>query len=154
MTAMANNTTDQLAEMRQSYRKMDDETMLQISEASADARQRLAAKMAPLYQGRPAEWLAAATRAGSRKLFEVRRGSVVIAVFWAWVSKCNATFVVNACGSLVPFDIHIDLFQAIEEAAARMGCAAVQFQTARRGLVEKAKNLGYIPEGIVLSKRL
>jgi len=135
-------------------RLMDCNEMLEITEASLEARAGLAAQMAPLYQGRPAEWLAAAAKNGSRNVYQVRRGEVVIAVFWAWLSKANKTLVINAAGSLVKFDIHSDLFAAIEAAAKIVGAEAVQFQTARRGLVEKAKNLGYVPEGVVLSKRV
>ncbi len=110
--------------------------------------------MAPLYQGRPAAWLAAAALNGQRNVYQVRQGTTVIAVFWAWLSKSNKTFVVNAAGSLVKFDIHSELFAAIEGAAKILNAEAVQFQTARRGLVEKAQRLGYVPEGVVLSKRL
>ncbi len=133
-------------------RLMDSNEMLEITEASVEARAGLAAQMAPLYRGRPAEWLAAAASTGKRNVYQVRKGTVVIAVFWAWLSKSNSTLVVNAAGSLVTFDIHRELFAAIEAAAKILGATAVQFQTARRGLVEKAKNLGYVPEGIVLSK--
>jgi hypothetical protein len=133
---------------------MATDEMLEITAASIEARAGLAAQMAPLYQGRPSEWLAAAARNGERNVYQVRRGVTVIAVFWAWVSKSNKTFVVNAAGSLVPFDIHRDLFTAVESAAKILHCEAVQFQTARRGLVQKAQNMGYVPEGIVLSKRL
>jgi hypothetical protein len=133
---------------------MDSHEMLEVTDADREARLGLAQQMAPLYQGRPAAWLAADVASKRCGVHQVTRGAVVLAVFWAWYSASNETYVVNAAGSLVKFDISSDLFAAIEAAARIKGAKAVQFQTARRGLVEKAQGRGYIAEGVVLSKRL
>jgi hypothetical protein len=135
-------------------RLMDPNEMLEVTEASAEARRGLAAQMAPLYGGKPSMWLSEAARSGMRGVYQITRGAVVIGVYWAWHSKCNKTLVVNAAGSLVKQDVHLDFFEAFAAQARILGCDTVQFQTARRGLVEKAQRLGYVPEGVVLSKRL
>ncbi len=135
-------------------RLMKVEEMLAVCEAGAEARKGLAARMAPLYEGRPSAWIGDSVRMGRSQVYEVRRGGTVVCVFWGYVSKLNNTFVVNAAGSLVKYAIHDDLFWGIEDAAKKHGCQALQFQTARRGLVEIALAKSYAPEGIVMSKLL
>ncbi len=135
-------------------RLMRDEEMLEICDAGAEARAGLARQMAPLYGGKPNAWLGDSVAKGRSQVREVRRGGAIIAVYWCYLSRLNNTLVVNAAGSLVKEDIHEDLFAACEHEARQRGAKAIQFQTARRGLVKRAQDRGYVPEGIVLSKLL
>lgn len=61
----------------------------------------------------------------------------------AWVSACKGTGPVDWSGLLLPI---------IEQQA--QGLRAVAFQTARRGLVRKAKRQGYRVAGYILEKHL
>lgn len=61
----------------------------------------------------------------------------------AWVNACKGTGATDWAGVLLP----------IIEAQAK-GCAAVAFQTARPGLVRKAKQQGYSVTGWILKKAI
>lgn len=80
----------------------------------------------------------AATSTGAQAVYvmEVKNGV-------AWVSACKGNGPVDWTGALLP----------IIEAQAR-GCAAVAFQTPRRGLVRRAQAQGYEVTGYILKKAL
>lgn len=129
--------------------------MLEVTEAGQEARDGLCRSMAPLQGGRPAPWLIDAVEKHRRNCHQVRRGAVAIGVFFWWYSASNKTLVVNAAVSLVKGqDVCSDMFAAIEALARMHGALEVEFQTQRRGLVEKTKALGYVAHSVVMTKIL
>lgn len=68
------------------------------------------------------------------------------------IKVLNGTAWVDACKGFGPIDWAATLLPVIEAQAA--GCSAVAFQTARRGLVRKAKTQGYQVAGYILKKAI
>jgi hypothetical protein len=134
---------------------MNEGEMLEVCEATKESRLALADRMAPLRDGKPAQWLADGVESGRYKISEVRVDGKPVAVFWWWFSGGNRALVGNAGASLQSGgDVCGHLLAGMEKLAKELGAHSVQFQTARRGLVEKAGALGYVPEGIVMTKLL
>ena len=128
--------------------------MLEVIDASQASRAALADRMAPLHHGKPAAWLQEGVDNGRYKISEVRVDGKPVAVFWWWFSTGNRALVGNAGASLSGDDVLCFLLAGMEKLARELGALSVQFQTARRGLVAKSGKLGYVPEGIVMTKVL
>ena len=128
--------------------------MLEVTEATAESREGIGARMAPLRDGEVAPWLAAGKGGGRCTVAEVRLDGTAVAAFWWWFSVPNKTLVVNAAGSLVNGDVLRTVLQGAEKLGREIGATSIQFETPRRGLVEKTKACGYLPTGVVLRKNL
>jgi hypothetical protein len=56
--------------------------------------------------------------------------------------------------SLSPDSDHAVAITTVERLAAQNGCRYVRWTTLRRGIVKWAQDFGYIPEAIILTKKL
>jgi len=68
------------------------------------------------------------------------------------VKVSNGIAWIDACKGFGPVDWSLTLLPVIE--AQAKGCAAVGFQTKRRGLVKQAKKQGYTVAGYIMRKSL
>lgn len=84
---------------------------------------------------------------GSSTAFQIGAGELV-----ATLSKDGQTLWVDAAAGFG--DVLSDGFALADQIAKQSGCNAVSFQTARPGMVKRARQAGYTVAGFILKKKI
>ena len=133
---------------------LDEDEMVQLLPASDSDLAALARRMRPLRDGAVPPWQNLEGSARGCEGTTVCHDGERIAVFWHWFSSGNNSLVINASASLVDRDVFPYIVAAGEKLARSMNATGLQFETRRRGLVEKARRYGYTVDGVLMRKEL
>jgi len=133
---------------------LSENDMVQLAPADGPDLVALADRMGPLRDGDIPPWLLDATERGACQATTVVHEGERVAVFWHWFSASNFTLVINAAGSLVERNVFPLIVAGGEKLARSLGAKAVQFETRRRGLIERSRTFGYHVDGVLMRKEL
>jgi hypothetical protein len=134
-------------------RLLTEEQMIAVVAATEQDIDVLQKQMAGVRPEGIAEWVIDGWRGGEQRLSVVQMDGRRVCVFWYWRAQ-SGSLVIGAAGSLSPGeDVWPALMAGLEVKARQLGCPEINFQTRRKGLIQKARNSGYAAIGVVLSKK-
>ena len=99
-------------------------------------------------------WLLDGAASGKFHFRTVTYNARKIGVFWFSFEPFRGTLLVHACASLVSDDVFCPFMAGILKQAKIVGASAVEWQTARRGLVAKCRPFGFQVVNVVLRKEI
>jgi len=131
---------------------MTAEEMIELMPATASEIAALSRIMGQVsLEGMP-DWFVRGLAPPDQKVTTIAVNGRRVATIWTWLSAGNRELVVNAAVSLVKDDIFDPLFAGIKKVADLAGADRIAFTTMRRGLVSKARRIGFQPTGLLLEK--
>jgi hypothetical protein len=132
-------------------KKLSEDAMLQLLEATSADRDLLARRMAPALDHKTADWLAKRVQDRSFNVTTVCRDGQKLGAIWWWYSASNSCLVLNAGASFTKnIDTTPAFFAAYEILAHQVGAKSIELSTARAGVAKVYRAAGWIVEGVNL----